>query len=198
MATLPAPLRNRLKADLKSLALSPPPGCTCHPTEGNMLLLKGSITGPPETVFEGGTFDITVTIPLNYPFHPPQVKFTTKVYHPNIDESGRICLDTLKPKPQGSWSPAVSLNVLLTTLRTLLAHPNPDDGLMPEITTQYKTDREEFDRMARDHVKRYASAEAKDEAEKENVKAAADGGGKRRKTEDGAATTTTTTTTTSH
>jgi hypothetical protein len=55
------------------------------------------------------------------------------VYHPNIDSEGRICLDTLKMPPKGSWVPSVSISALLTTIRLLLSSPNPDDGLMPDI-----------------------------------------------------------------
>ncbi len=70
---------------------------------------------------------------LRYPFEPPAVRFLTPVLHPNIDNSGRICLDTLKMKPTGSWAPSINISTLLTTIRTLLAHPNGDDGLMPDI-----------------------------------------------------------------
>lgn len=63
------------------------------------------------------------------------MRFLTPVYHPNIDTEGRICLDTLKMPPKGSWKPSVSISALMTTIRLLLSMPNPDDGLMPDIVS---------------------------------------------------------------
>ena len=53
------------------------------------------------------------------------VTFTTKVYHPNIDTSGRICLDLLKPGPTGTWKPQLNITVVLKAIRQLLSEPNP-------------------------------------------------------------------------
>lgn len=58
------------------------------------------IIGSEGTPYHGGVFDLTVTIPDRYPFEPPKVVFKTPIYHPNIDNAGRICLDTLKMPPQ--------------------------------------------------------------------------------------------------
>lgn len=46
--------------------------------------LKGSFPGPPGTPYEGGTFEVSITIPNEYPFKPPVMKFTTKIWHPNV------------------------------------------------------------------------------------------------------------------
>lgn len=110
--------------------------------------LRARITGPPSTPYAGGLFLIALRITKRYPFEPPTVRFVTPVHHPNVDSRGRICLDTLKSPPAGTWSPAVSLPSLLTTLRALLADPNPDDALAEEVAAEYKLRPAEFRRRA--------------------------------------------------
>ena len=55
--------------------------------------LKGTIQGPQGTPYEGGVFEIDIDIPKQYPFEPPKMKFSTKIWHPNISsQTGAICL----------------------------------------------------------------------------------------------------------
>lgn len=63
----------------------------------NFSELRGTIAGPPDTPYEGGTFHVEIKVPETYPFNPPKVKFLTKIWHPNISSAtGAICLDILK------------------------------------------------------------------------------------------------------
>ena len=67
---------------------------------------KGTIDGPSDTPYFGGKFTIDIIIPNNYPYHPPTMKFDTKIWHPNMSsQTGAICLDILK----NEWSPALSI-----------------------------------------------------------------------------------------
>lgn len=62
-------------------------------TEGNLRHLIGTLQGPEGTVYEGGLFEVDIVIPKQYPFEPPKMKFTTKVWHPNVSsQTGAICL----------------------------------------------------------------------------------------------------------
>ena len=67
---------------------------------------------------------------------PPKVRFLRKIYHPNIDKLGRICLDILKDK----WSPALQIRTVLLSIQALLSAPNPDDPLANDVAEKWKTD----------------------------------------------------------
>ena len=56
------------------------------------------ILGPKGSCFEGGRFNLEMFLPRDYPMVPPKVHFLTKIFHPNVDRVGRICLDILKDK----------------------------------------------------------------------------------------------------
>ena len=91
------------------------------------------------------------------------MQFLTKIYHPNIDTAGRICLDVLKSPPQGSWKPAQNIYTVLTSIQLLVSEPNPDDGLMADISHEYKHNRPRFVEKAKEWVQMYAKEEDKEE-----------------------------------
>ena len=71
----------------------------------------------------------------------PKVHFNTKIWHPNIDKLGRICLDILKTK----WSPALQIRSVLLSLQALMSCPNPADPLNTPCAEQYKADKSKFE-----------------------------------------------------
>ena len=155
-------LSNRLKKEMAMLQKDPSPGITVWQLDvNNPLELHAHMIGPEETPFSSGLFLLTLSIPPRYPFEPPRARFVTPIYHPNIDSDGRICLDTLKMQPQGSWSPASNINSILLSIRLLLAHPNAEDGLVPDITDLYKRSPEQFNRLARAHTAKHATEAGK-------------------------------------
>lgn len=60
---------------------------------------REEITGPEDSPYEEGRFELELSLPEHYPFEPPKVRFVTPIYHPNIDNTGIICLDLLKSPP---------------------------------------------------------------------------------------------------
>lgn len=83
---------------------------------------------------------------------PPKVRFLTKLYHPNIDRLGRICLDILKDK----WSPALQIRTVLLSIQGLLSAPNPDDPLDNNVAEHWKRDEASAVLKAREFTANYA------------------------------------------
>ncbi|XP_010254128.1 PREDICTED: uncharacterized protein LOC104595209 [Nelumbo nucifera] len=159
-----ARLNLRMQRELKLLLTDPPPGVTLPLLSGDadfssLSSIDAQIEGPEGTVYAGGVFKIKIQIPERYPFQPPNVTFATPIYHPNIDNGGRICLDILNLPPKGAWQPSLNISTVLTSIGLLLSEPNPDDGLMCEASKEYKYNRQAFDQKARSMTKIYAKVE---------------------------------------
>ena len=113
---------------------------------------QGTIIGPADSPYQNGVFHLDITFPSDYPFKPPKVHFTTRIYHPNISSTGSICIDILKD----AWSPAITVGKLLLSICSLLTEPNPDSALEQDIAHLYRTNRAEYLRQAAAHTKMYA------------------------------------------
>ncbi|CAF2126940.1 unnamed protein product [Brassica rapa subsp. trilocularis] len=135
----------RILKELKDLQKDPPSNCSAGPVAEDMFHWQATIMGPPDSPYAGGVFLVSIHFPPDYPFKPPKVSFKTRVYHPNINSNGSICLDILKEQ----WSPALTISKVLLSICSLLTDPNPDDPLVPEIAHMYKTDKSKYESTAR-------------------------------------------------
>lgn len=105
----------RLQKELREISAQPPSNCSAGPKADNDIYnWHATIIGPEETPYEGGIYTMDIQFPTDYPFKPyvalssaivwltllaianrPKVRFTTKIYHPNINSDGGICVDIL-------------------------------------------------------------------------------------------------------
>ena len=124
----------RIQKELIDLGRDPPANCSAGPTnEADQFHWQATIMGPEDSPYHQGVFFLDIQFPADYPFKPPKVAFTTKVYHMNVNNNGAICLDILKDQ----WSPALTIPKILLSISSLLTDPNPADPLLPEIARQY-------------------------------------------------------------
>lgn len=121
--------------------------------ETDLTRLTGYFQGPPGTPYEGGIFQVDISIPNEYPFKPPQMKFITKIYHPNVSSvTGAICLDILKD----AWTPILTLKSSLISLQSLLQSPEPNDPQDAEVAKHFLNDKNGFTDTAKYWTKIYA------------------------------------------
>merc|ERR1712156_751425 len=114
---------------------------------------NATFVGPDGSPYAGGIFMMDVEFPKNFPFKPPTCKFTTKIYHVNVDDEGNICLPMLKDQ----WSPGVTMERVFKAIYQQTFHDaNPDDPLNPEASVQYKNNRAKYDKTARDWTAKHA------------------------------------------
>lgn len=124
------------------------------PPSSLRLVVQKLIRVFPSTIgmYKGGKFLFTFFINSNYPHDPPKVKCVPKVcalslsppflslillltrflsykpqkiYHPNLDLEGNVCLNILRE----DWKPILNLHAVVVGLQYLFLEPNADDPL---------------------------------------------------------------------
>ncbi|CAL5333639.1 unnamed protein product [Camellia sinensis] len=112
------------KEDIGELNL--PKTCSISFPNGKDDLMNFEVTiRPDEGYYLGGTFTFSFQVPPVYPHEPPKVKCKTKVYHPNIDLEGNVCLNILRE----DWKPVLNINTIIYGLYHLFTQPNYEDPL---------------------------------------------------------------------
>merc|ERR1719329_5870 len=117
---------------------------------------KVLLAGPKGSPYEGGVFELDVSVPPQYPLEPPKIKFASRIYHPNVGRGhtpGAICLDILRKE---AWSPALTIERTLISIASLLADPNPNSPMDSEAAQLYTSNRKQYDERVREWVTKYA------------------------------------------
>jgi ubiquitin-conjugating enzyme E2 N len=184
-----AGLPKRIIKESERLVKEPVVGISATPHDDNLRYFDVTIDGPSQSPYEGqsctrwaarvprgwhllgGVFKLELFLPDDYPMTPPKVRFLTKIYHPNIDRLGRICLDVLKSKlgylvvarvswltNLGNWSPALQIRTILLSIQALLGAPNPDDPLANDVAQAWKENQSQAIATAREWTQQYAKA----------------------------------------
>jgi len=108
----------------------------------------GIILGPDDSPWEGGIFKLHFKIPDDYPNSPPEVKFLSRMFHPNIYKNGKICLDIL----QNQWTAMYDIASILTSLQVLLNNPNTGSPANTEAAMMFDKNPDEYTRKVEECV----------------------------------------------
>ncbi|CAN8102401.1 unnamed protein product [Discula destructiva] len=142
--------RRRLMRDFKRMQTDPPAGVSASPVPDNVMTWNAVIIGPADTPFEDGTFRLVMHFDEQYPNKPPQVKFISTMFHPNVYATGDLCLDIL----QNRWSPTYDVAAVLTSIQSLLNDPNTGSPANVEASNLYKDNRKEYTKRVRETVEK--------------------------------------------
>ena len=127
--------------------------------ENNFYKWSVVIFGPTDTIYEGGFFRAIMTFPEDYPNSPPQMQFTTKMWHPNIYQDGKVCISILHPpgtdkfneqeKAEERWRPSLGAEEILLSVISMLNDPNPNSPANIDAAVMFRNNREEYNNKVR-------------------------------------------------
>mmetsp|Transcript_31573 Transcript_31573/g.41726 ORF Transcript_31573/g.41726 Transcript_31573/m.41726 type:complete len:230 (+) Transcript_31573:129-818(+) len=121
------------------------------PNPNNLTLFDVRVT-PDTGMWRGATYHFSFTIPAMYPHEPPKVHCHTKIYHPNINLQGKVCLNILRE----DWKPVLDINAVIYGLIYLFYEPNPEDPLNHEAAELFRNDARQFERVVRRSLQGYS------------------------------------------
>lgn len=136
-------MKHRLQKDMATLDLPPGTSITYNKLqsgEPNLQNFHIFIHPTEESYWHGAKYDFEFNVPDNYPYDPPKVKCHVKIYHPNIDLDGNVCLNILRK----DWKPVLNINHVIFGLETLFLAPNPEDPLNKEAAIDMTEDLQKF------------------------------------------------------
>ena len=142
----------RIAAEIRNLQKEQPPGICVTVNPENMHHFFVTIDGPHNTPYEGGKFKLELFLTDKYPLDPPKAHMLTKIYHPNFDKLGRICLDILKTE----WTPIMNIETTVLSIQSLMCEPCLEDPLDTTICQHFSEDRKGAEERAREWTREFA------------------------------------------
>lgn len=131
----------RIQKDISDLSL-PPSITVSFPDKNDLMNFEVAII-PDEGFYKGGKFCFSFKIKSLYPHEPPKVLALQRIFHPNIDFNGNVCLNILRE----DWKPVLSLSAILFGLQFLFQEPNTEDPLNKQAAQLLQSDRMAFQRV---------------------------------------------------
>ena len=119
-------------------------------------------TGPEDTIYEGGFFKAILTFPPDFPQSPPEMKFITEMWHPNIYPDGKVCISILhnpgvdqfneQERAEERWRPVLGVEQILVSVISMLSDPNCDSPANIDAVVMLRKKPEEYKKKVRQLV----------------------------------------------
>lgn len=108
---------------------------------------------PEKPPYNKGAFRIEISFPEQYPFMPPKILFKTKIYHPNVDEKGEVCLSIITAD---NWKPTTRAEQVIKSLIDIVHTPQPEHPLRSDLAEEFIKDHKKFMKTAEEFTKKNA------------------------------------------
>ena len=131
------------------------------PDQDNIFRWSASLTGPRDSSYKGGIFDLRVEFPDNYPESAPEIYFITPIFHLNVNpynnkdwgiKLGHVSLTILD-----NWKPEYTIREIFTYIFALLYNPNPNFAYGFERVNEFKFNRKLYEEKVKYFTKKYAN-----------------------------------------
>ena len=153
-----------IKRQLTDMMKAPPEGISVGPKDDNLFLWEVLMVGPPGTLYEGGFFKATLKFPDDFPNSPPEMRFSSEMWHPNVYPDGKVCISILHPpgtdrynlqeSADERWRPILGVEQVLISVLSLLNEPNGDSPANIDASKMMREDKKEFRRRVRKTVEK--------------------------------------------
>jgi len=145
------------------LSRNPPDGVSVGLSDDNIFVWELLIIGPPETLYEGGFFNCKLEFPDDFPNMPPVMTFTTKIWHPNVYEDGKVCISILHPPGDDAtnqletseirWRPILGVESIIISVISMLSDPNDDSPANLDAAVMWRNDKIAFKKAVKQVVR---------------------------------------------
>ena len=116
-------------------------------------------TGPEDTIYEGGFFKAILSFPEDFPQNPPEMRFITEMFHPNIYKDGKVCISILhspgvdvfnsQEKAEERWRPSLGVEQILLSVISMLNDPNCDSPANVDAAVMFRNNRKDYEKKVR-------------------------------------------------
>ena len=155
--------RELLKKQLKDISKSEDLGFSVGLIDENDFYKWNVVfSGPEDTIYEGGLFKAILTFPIDYPQNPPEMKFITEMFHPNIYKDGKVCISILhspgvdrfneQESAEERWRPTLGAEQILISVISMLNDPNCDSPANIDASVMLRNNKKEYEKKVRQLV----------------------------------------------